>query len=139
MYRAYLESINFGVSILIIRFSLLLVLAAVASFSLTIALDHLTMTHHLAEQASQLGSIVMLSAFLLLLFAGLGLLGKLIIVAFYQYFSTRQRMERKILFYISKHNRLKQLFYFKKARLLYVRQQKRKHLLKKYGGGSITS
>jgi hypothetical protein len=109
-----------------------------ASFLLAFVLDQLTLTS-LAGQASQLGSLVLLLAFSLMLLAGLSLLGKLIITSFCDYFSARQRLERKVLFYMGKHNRLNRLFYFKKARLLYVTQQKRKHLVKKNDRKSVTS
>jgi hypothetical protein len=123
---------------LIIRFSLLLALGAIANFLLAIALDQLTITN-LAEQMSQLGSIVLLCAFFLLLLAGLALISKLIAASLYNYFSTRQRMERKLLFYTGRINRLNRLFHFKKARLLYFNQQKRKHLLKKNARKSVAS
>ncbi|WP_411726635.1 hypothetical protein [Methyloglobulus sp.] len=123
---------------MIIRFSLLLILGSIANFLLAIVLDRLTISN-LADQASQLGSMVLLCAFFLLLLAGLGLLGKLITVSLYDYFSTRQRMERRLLFYTSRINRLNRLFQFKKARLLYFNLQKRKHLLKKNGQKSAAS
>lgn len=123
---------------MIIRIALLLVLGAIANFLLAIVLDQLTITN-LADQASQLGSMMLLCAFFLLLLAGLGLLGKLITASLYDYFSIRQRMERKLMFYANKRNCLNRLFHFKKARLLYFNQQKRKHLLKKNGQKSVTS
>jgi len=82
---------------------------------------------------------MLLSAFSLFLLAGLGQIGKQIIVAFCGYFSTTRRMERSVLFYISKHNRLTRLFHFKKARLHYMNQQKRKRLLKRDNLESISS
>jgi hypothetical protein len=126
------------VSVLIIRFSLLLLLGAVASFLLAIALDQLAATNF-AEQAAQFGSMVLICAFSLLLLTGFGLLAKLIVASFCDYFSTRQRLERRLLFYTGNRNRLNRLFYFKKVRLLYISQQKRKQLLKKHGRTSVTS
>jgi hypothetical protein len=117
-------------SVLIIRFSLLLVLGAIANFLLAIVLDQLTITH-VAERASQLGSITLLCAFLLFLSAGFWIIFRLILTSFFDYFSTKQCMERRLLFYTGQQNRLERLFQFKKVRVLYVNQQKRKHLLKK--------
>jgi hypothetical protein len=126
------------VIILIVRLSLLLMLGAIANFLLAIVFDRLTLTH-LAGLTSQLGSMLLLSAFSLFVLVGLGFMGKLIFAALCDYFSTRQRMERKLLFYIEKNNRLKQLFQFKKARLLYVNQQQRKRILKKADQKSVPS
>lgn len=115
---------------MIIRFSLLLVCGAIVSFLLAIVLDQLSITN-LAVQATELGAITLLCAFSLIALSGLMLAGKLSITAFCEYFSGRQRMERQLLFYTGRRNRLNQIFQFKKARLLYVNQQKRKHLLTK--------
>jgi len=120
-----------------IRFSLLLILAAIAYFLLAIVLNQLTLTN-LAGQISQLGSITLLCAFSLLLLTGFGLIGKLIIASFCDYFSTIGRIERRLLFYTSQRNRLNRLFQFKKARLIYLNQQKRKYLLKKSDRKSVT-
>jgi hypothetical protein len=126
------------VNAVIIRFSLLLLLGAIANFLLAIILQQLTMAS-LAGQASQLGSMVLIGAFSLFLLSGLAYLSKLIIAAFCDYFSAARRMERNVLFYISQHNRLTRLFYFKKARLLYFNQQQRKRLLKKAAWKSASS
>jgi hypothetical protein len=123
---------------LIIRLALLLFLSAIISFTLAIGFDQLTLTHF-AAPASQLGALVLLCAFALIVLAGLGLVGKLMSASFSAYFSSKQRMERKLLFYINKHNRLNRLFRLKKARLLYVSQQKRKQLFKKYDRKSAPS
>jgi hypothetical protein len=122
---------------LIIRFSLLLILAAIANFLLVIVLDQLTITSFSAA-LSHLGSITLLCAFSLLLLAGLWTISKLTLAAFCDYFSAIERMERRLLFYTSQKNRLNRLFYFKKIRLLYISQQKRKRLLKKNGRKSVT-
>jgi hypothetical protein len=105
------------------------VLSAVANFLLATIFEHLSIPN-LAGLASQLGSIVLLCAFSLLLLTGFFLTGKLVIASFCNYFSTRQRMERKVLFYTGQRTRLNRLFYFKKARLLYFNRQKRKLFLK---------
>lgn len=91
-----------------------------------------------SEQVSQLGSITLLSAFSLLLLAGLWTIFRLMLNAICNYFSTRQRMERRLLFYTNQRNRLNRLFHFKKIRLLHVSQQKRKILLKKHDKKSVS-
>lgn len=121
---------NLSVSVFMIRFSLLLILGAIANFLLAIVLDQLKITSF-SGRMSQLGSIVLLCGFFLLLVMGLWTILRLIFVSCCDYFSTRQRMERKLLFYTNQRNCLNRLFYFKKIRLLYTNQQKRKHLLKK--------
>ncbi|NOU23134.1 MAG: hypothetical protein HOO93_15380 [Methyloglobulus sp.] len=123
---------------MIIRFSLLLLLSAFANFLLAIVLDQLTITSF-AEQVSLLGSITLLCALLVLLVSGFWLVFRLMLISFCAYFSAQQRMERKLLFYTGKINRLNRLFYFKKIRLLYFSQQKRKRLLKKNDQKSVPS
>jgi hypothetical protein len=126
------------VIVLIIRFSLLLIMSAIAFFLLAIVLEQLTI-NNIAGHVSQLGAIVLLCAFSLLLSAGLGVVASLITTSFRDYFSTRQRMERKLLFYNDEYNRLHRLFQFKKARLLYFNQQHRKKLNKKEDWKSVSS
>ena len=116
---------------MIIRLALLLIFAAIANFVLAIALDQLTLTSF-SVYVSNLGSIMLLCAFSLLLLAGLWTIFRLMLTSICNYFATRQRMERRLLFYTSQHNRLNRLFHFKKVRLLYISQQKRKSLLKKH-------
>lgn len=81
---------------MLIRFSLLLIFGAIASFLLAIVLDQLAISA-IAGQVSQLGSVLLLCAFFLILIAGFGQISKLFIASVYDYFSTRQRMERKLL------------------------------------------
>jgi hypothetical protein len=121
---------------LIIRFALLLIFAAIANLVLANVFDQLTIS--ISEQVSKLGSITLLSAFSLLLLAGLWTIFRLILTSVCNYFSTRQRMERRLLFYTSQRNRLNRLFHFKKVRLLYISQQKRKSLLKKHDKKSVS-
>jgi hypothetical protein len=116
----------------------MLILAAIASFLLAITLDQLTITNY-AGQVSQLGLMLLLSAFFLIVLAGMAIVSRLIIASICDYFSTRQRMERKLLFYKSKQNHLIRLFQFKKKRLLYINQQRRKQLLKKSTQNSVAS
>jgi hypothetical protein len=123
------------VNILIIRFALLLVFFAIANLVLANVFEQLTL--RISDQVSQLGSITLLSAFSLLLLAGLWMIFRLMLLSVCNYFSSRQRMERRLLFYTSQRNRFNRLFHFKKARLLYISQQKRKRLLKKHDKKSV--
>jgi hypothetical protein len=121
---------------LIIRFALLLIFAAIANLVLANVFDQLTLS--ISEQVSQLGSITLLCAFSLLLLVGVWTIFRLMLKSVCNYFSTRQRMERRLLFYTSQRNRLNRLFHFKKVRLLYISQQKRKSLLKKHDKKSVS-
>jgi hypothetical protein len=100
------------------------------SFLLAIVFDQLTLIRF-AEYTSQFGSITLLSAFFVLLLAGLGMIASLINASISSYFSTRRRLERRLLFYFNRRNNLNQLFHSKKIRLFYINQQKRKQLLAK--------
>jgi hypothetical protein len=117
--------------------ALLLIFVAIAHFLLAMVLDQLTITSF-SMRLSNLGSIVLLCAFSLLLLAGFWTTFRLMLASCCNYFSTSQRMERRLLFYTSQRNRLNRLFHFKKDRLLYVSQQKRKRLLKKYDKKSVS-
>ncbi len=78
---------------------------------------------------TQLGLATLLSAFALLLITGLLLIGKLVVTACRDYFSTRQRLQRRLLFVQAKQEQFKQLFYFKKLQINYFNEVKRKRLL----------
>lgn len=116
---------------MIVRLSLGLIPLAIASFLFAMALEQLQLPT-LSVTLLKFGSILLLSAFTLFLLAALVLLSKQTLIATWDYFSPVRRMERNILFLINKHNRLTRLFYFKKQRLLYLNQQRRKRLFKKY-------
>jgi hypothetical protein len=118
------------VNVLIIRLFLLLLFGAMASYLLAIVFDQLAMTS-LAGHLTWLGSMVLLSAFSLILSAGLALLARLMVASICDYFSTQQSIERRLLFFVNKHNRINQFFELKKSRLVYLNQQQRKQLLKK--------
>jgi hypothetical protein len=135
--RVYRRS-GFGANVLIIRFSLLLTLVAIANFLLAVALDRLTITG-LAGSLSQLGVMALLGSFCLFLLGGLILLVKLMAASVLDYFSAKRRSERRTLFYIGRRDSLVRLFHFKKARLRYFNQQHRKRLLKKDERKSVPS
>ena len=78
---------------------------------------------------TQLGLATLLSAFALLLITGLFVIIKLIIAVCYDYFSARQRLQRRLLFIQIKQDQLKQLFYFRTLQINYFNELKRKRLL----------
>ena len=78
---------------------------------------------------TQLGLATLLSAFALLLITGLFVVIKLIIAACFDYFSARQRLQRRLWFIQAKQDQLKQLFYFRTLQINYFNELKRKRLL----------
>ena len=78
---------------------------------------------------TQLGLATLLSAFALLLITGLFVIIKLIIAACFDYFSARQRLQRRLWFIQAKQDQLKQLFYFRTVQINYFNELKRKRLL----------
>ena len=91
----------------------------------------------LAVLASQLGSWLLLLAFSVFVLASLATVSKLTISSVRAYFSAKQRMARKLLFYTHKQHRLNRLFQHKKARVLYFSQLKRRRLSQKYERKSV--
>jgi predicted membrane metal-binding protein len=79
---------------------------------------------------TQLGLLTLLSAFALLMTAGLFVVIKLVIAACSDYFSAGQRLQRRLWFIQARQDQLKQLFYFRKVQINYFNERKRKHLLK---------
>lgn len=113
---------------MIIRIALLLMLA---SFTVFISVDLLLWLAMpgLPELMTWLGLATLLSAFTLLLITGLFVIIKLIIAALFDYFSARQRLQRRILFIQAQHDRFKRLFYFRTVQINYFNELKRKRLL----------
>lgn len=116
------------VAILIIRIALLLVLS---SFAVFVSVDLLLwlVVPRLPELMTQFGLATLLSAFALLLITGLFIIIKLIVASCFEYFSTKQRLQRRLLFIQAQQDRLKQLFYFKTLQINYFNELKRKRLL----------
>jgi hypothetical protein len=123
-----IRAIKIPVAILIVRIALLLLLAAFAVLTSADLLLWLAIPG-LPGLMTQLGLAILLSAFALLLITGLLLIGKLIVTACLDYFSTRQRLQRRLLFSQAKQEQFKQLFYFKKLQINYFNEVKRKRLL----------
>ena len=116
------------VAILIIRTALLLMFASFAVFMSVDLLVWLAVPG-LPGLMTQLGLVTLLSAFALLLTTGLFVITKLIIAACFDYFSARQRIERRLLFIQARQDQLKQLFYFRTLQINYFNDLKRKRLL----------
>ena len=114
----------------------MLFVTAIASFLVAIVFDKLMLVS-LAVFASQLGTGLLLLAFSVFVLAGLGAASKLMTASLRAYFSAKQRMERKLLFYTNKQHRLKRLFQHKKAHVLYFSQLKRRRLSQKYDRKSV--
>jgi len=116
------------VAILIIRIALLL---AFSSFAVFVSVDLLLWlaVPGLPELMTQFGLATLLSAFALLLITGLFIIIKLIVASGFDYFSTKQRLQRRLLFIQAQQDRLKQLFYFKTLQINYFNELKRKRLL----------
>ena len=123
-----IRAIKTPVVILIVRIALLLLLAAFAVLTSADLLLWLAIPG-LPGLMTQLGLATLLSGFALLLITGLLLIGKLVVTACLDYFSTRQRLQRRLLFSQAKQEQFKQLFYFKKVQINYFNEVKRKRLL----------
>ena len=113
---------------MIIRIALLLMFAA---FAVLISVDLLLWfaVPGLPGIMTQLGLAILLSAFALLLIAGLFVIIKLILASCFDYFSAGQRLRRRLLFNLAQHDRFKRLFYFRTLQINYSNELKRKRLL----------
>ena len=83
----------------------------------------------LPELFTQLGVVILLSAFLLLVLIGLLMITKHIVLALKTYFSVCQRLQRRLWFIQAKQDRLLRLLYFKRVQISYFTKLKRKQLL----------
>ncbi|MEI7993491.1 MAG: hypothetical protein WCH01_01180 [Methylococcaceae bacterium] len=114
---------------MLIRITLLLMFAAFAVF-LSVDLLLWLAVPGLPQLLTQLGLLTLLSAFALLLIAGLFVVIKLVIAACSDYFSSRQRLQRHLWFIQARQDQLKQLFYFRTVQINYFNERKRKQLLR---------
>ena len=114
---------------MLIRITLLLMFAAFAVF-LSVDLLLWLAVPGLPQLLTQLGLLTLLSAFALLLIAGLFVVIKLVITACSDYFSSRQRLQRHLWFIQARQDQLKQLFYFRTVQINYFNERKRKQLLR---------
>jgi len=113
---------------MLIRITLLLMFAAFAVF-LSVDLLLWLAVPGLPGLLTQLGLLTLLSAFALLLTAGLFVVIKLVIVACSDYFSAKQRLQRRLWFIQARQDQLKQLFYFRTVQINYFNERKKKQLL----------
>ncbi len=120
-YRDYL---------LIIRIALLLFLAALPVFVAVEVLVRLAMPV-LSNALTALGSAMLLSAFTLLISAGLWGLAKIIVNSALAYFSAKQRAQRRLWFVQARREKVKRLFYFKTVQINSINELARKRLLQR--------
>jgi hypothetical protein len=114
---------------LIIRISLLLVLVSLPVFLLVELLLWLSIPV-LPDMLTQLAAAILLSAFALLLLTGVVVIFKIIIGAVLDYFSSGQRIQRRLLYIQARQDQIKRLFYFRTVQMKYFTDVKRKSLLK---------
>ena len=117
------------VAILIIRIALLLMFSALTVFISADLLLWLAVPG-LPPLLTQLGLLTLLSAFALLLTAGLFVVIKLVIAACSDYFSAKQRLQRRLWFIQGRQDQLKQLFYFRTVQINYLNERKKNQLLR---------
>ena len=114
---------------MLIRITLLLMFAAFAVF-LSVDLLLWLAVPGLPGLLTQLGLLTLLSAFALLLTAGLFVVIKLVIAACSDYFSAKQRLQRRLWFIQARQDQLKQLFYLRTVQINYFNDRQRKQLLR---------
>lgn len=88
---------------------------------------------------SLLGSAMLLSAFAILILAGLLAVFKIIILAVADYFSAKQRAQRRVWFVQARQEQIERLFYFKTKQVQYISELNRKRLLKRNNRKHIRS
>ena len=76
-----------------------------------------------------LGTAMLLSAFAVLIIAGLLGVAKIIVRSVLDYFSAKQRVQRRLWFVQARQDQAKRLFYFKTMQIKYVNELNRKRLL----------
>ncbi len=77
-----------------------------------------------------LGSAMLLSGFAALIIAGLLGASKIIVRSVLDFFSSKQRVQRRLWFVQARQDQVKRLFYFKTRQIKYVNELNRKRLLK---------
>ncbi len=73
---------------------------------------------------------MLLSAFAVLIIAGILSVSKVVVRSALDYFSAKQRAQRRVWFVQAKQDQVKRLFYFKTKQIKYVNELNRKRLLK---------
>ena len=77
-----------------------------------------------------LATAILLSGFAVLITAGLWAVGRIIVNSALDYFSAKQRIQRRLWFVEAKQDQVKRLFYFKTRQIKYVNELGRKRLLR---------
>ncbi|MGZ8902425.1 MAG: hypothetical protein ACXW0H_02610 [Methylobacter sp.] len=114
---------------MIIRISLLLILASLPVF-LSVELLLWLAVPGLQGALTMLGSAMLLSAFAVLIGAGLWGVSKIFVYSAWDYFSSKQRVQRRLWFVQARQEQVKRLFYFKTRQIKYFNELSRKRLLK---------
>lgn len=78
-----------------------------------------------------LGTVILLSAFIVLIIAGLLGAFKSIVRSALDYFAVEQRTKRRLWFVLAKQEQIERLFFFKTVQIKYVNELRRKRLLKR--------
>jgi hypothetical protein len=115
---------------LIIRISLWLILASLPVFLLAELLLWLAVPG-LPGAVVMLGTAMLLSAFVVLIIAGLLNAFKSIVRSVLDYFSLEQRAKRRLWFVLARQEQIERLFFFKTAKINYVNELNRKRLLRR--------
>jgi hypothetical protein len=118
-----------GIPTVIIRISLWLILASLPVFLLVELLLWLAVPG-LPSVLTALATALLLSGFAALIVAGLWGVGKITVSSVLDYFSAKQRAQRRLWFAEAKQDQVKRLFYFKTKQIKYVNELSRKRLLK---------
>jgi len=84
----------------------------------------------LPQMLTQLGSAMLLMAFALLIISALLGISKIVARSVSDYSSSKQRVQRRLLFVQARQEQVKRLFYFKTLQLKYFSELNRKRLLK---------
>ncbi len=113
---------------MIIKLMILLTLAAFAMMMIADLLLKLSLPS-LPELFTQLAIVTLLSAFLLLVVAGLLMIIKHNLLTWKSYFSASQRLQRRVWFIQAKQDRLIRLLHFRTVQISYFTKLKRKQLL----------
>jgi hypothetical protein len=117
------------VYILIIRISLLLILASLPVLLLVELLQRLAVPG-LPDAFTMLGSAMLLSGFAGLVLAGLLGVFKIVVRSIIEYLSAKQRVQRRLWFVQARQEQFKRLFHFKVQQIKYFSELNRKRLLK---------
>ncbi|WP_292433708.1 hypothetical protein [Methylobacter sp.] len=115
---------------MIIRISLLLILTSLPVFLSAELLSWLTV-HGLPKALITLGTTMLLTAFGMLIIAGLLGVFKSMVRSALDYFSVEQRVKRRLWFALAKQEQIERLFFFKRVQIKYVNELNRKRLLKR--------